>query len=105
VPIRDVTFHDEAGADYDSAFDWYVDRSANAAVRFDEVVQQALLDIARAPQRWPRGSYGTRRFLLRGFPYLLIYQETSAETIQILAVAHTSRRPGYWKERLQGSSQ
>jgi len=100
VPIRAITFHDGAAADYDTAFAWYLERSANSAIRFDEAVEQALRDIARAPQRWPRGSHGTRRFLLRGFPYLLIFQETSAETIRILAVAHTSRRPGYWKERI-----
>jgi toxin ParE1/3/4 len=108
VPIRAITLHDEAAADYDSAFDWYLDHSATAAVRFDQAVERALTEIAQAPQRWPRGSHGTRRFLLHGFPYLLIYheiyQETNVATIQILAVAHTSRRPSYWKERLQGSS-
>jgi toxin ParE1/3/4 len=101
VPIRTITFHDEAAADYDCAFEWYLERSANAAIRFDEAVVQGLTDIARGPQRWPRGSYGTRRFLLRGFPYLLIYREASVEVIRILAVAHTSRRPEYWKQRAE----
>jgi len=71
VPTKVVTLHDEAAADYDAAFEWCLKRSANAAVRFDEAVERALTEIARAPQRWPRGSYGTRRFLLRGFPYVL----------------------------------
>jgi plasmid stabilization system protein ParE len=101
VPIRAIAFHDGAAADYDTAFEWYMERSANAAIRFDEEVERALTDIARTPQRWPAGSHGTRRFLLRGFPYLLINHERSAATIRILAVAHTSRRPGYWKERIE----
>ena len=100
MPTKSVTLHDEAAADYDAAFDWYLVRSPKAAVRFDEAVARALSEIARAPQRWPRGSYGTRRFLLRGFPYLLIYRENSPDAIQVLAVAHTSRRPGYWVERV-----
>jgi len=100
VPAKQVTLHDGAAADYDAAFEWYLERSANAAVRFDEAVERAMTEIARAPQRWMRGSYGTRRYLLRGFPYLLIYRELSSKVIQILAVAHTSRRPGYWKERV-----
>jgi toxin ParE1/3/4 len=100
VPTREVTLHDEAGHDYDAAFEWYLERSPQAAVRFDGAVESALAEIARAPHRWVRGSHGTRRYLLRGFPYLLIYREVSAEVIQILAVAHTSRRPGYWKERV-----
>ncbi len=39
-----------------------------------------------------------RRFLLRRFPYVIIYEIVSDE-IHILAVAHTKRRPGYWKNR------
>jgi toxin ParE1/3/4 len=75
-------------------------RSEHAALRFDAEVEHAITDIARYPNRWPLGSYGTRRFLVRGFPYLLIYRERGAEDIQILAVAHASRQPGYWKSRL-----
>jgi plasmid stabilization system protein ParE len=100
VPTRVVSLHDEAGAEYDAAFDWYLQRSPDAALKFDAEVERATSEIAQAPQRWVRGSHGTRRFLLRGFPFLLIYRELGAETVQILAVAHTSRRPGYWKERV-----
>lgn len=45
--------------------------------------------------RW-EGAY--RRLLLRRFPYAIIYT-VSGNTIRILAVAHTARRPGYWRER------
>lgn len=39
-----------------------------------------------------------RRYILRRFPYSIIYQVT-AEEIRILAVAHHRRRPGYWAQR------
>lgn len=39
-----------------------------------------------------------RRYLLRRFPYSIIYQVT-AEELRILAVAHHRRRPGYWAHR------
>ena len=39
-----------------------------------------------------------RRYLLRRFPYGIIYQVT-AEELRILAVAHHRRRPGYWAHR------
>ena len=42
-----------------------------------------------------------RRFILPGYPYDLIYA-VLAEEIVILAVAHHSRQPGYWQERLAG---
>lgn len=39
-----------------------------------------------------------RRYILRRFPYSIIYQ-VAAEELRILAVAHHRRRPGYWAQR------
>ena len=39
-----------------------------------------------------------RKVRLGKFRFLLIYRDLEDE-IQILAVAHMSRRPGYWKQR------
>ena len=44
---------------------------------------------------WRRGK---RRYVMRHFPYALIYV-VSGEEIRILAVAHHGRRPGYWRSR------
>jgi toxin ParE1/3/4 len=98
VPTDAAEFHHEATAEYAAAFDWYLERSPDAAMRFDAEVDRALAQIIAAPQRWAAGTHSTRRFLLRQFPFTLIYRER-ASTIQIVAVAHTSRKPGYWKER------
>jgi toxin ParE1/3/4 len=35
---------------------------------------------------------------MKRFPYWLVYM-VSEDEIRVLAVAHHSRRPGYWKER------
>jgi plasmid stabilization system protein ParE len=95
-----VEFHDEASAEYDAAFDWYLERSSDAALKFDAEVNRAVAQIVEAPKRWASDAHFTRRFLLRRFPFVLIYRERVSENIQILAIAHTSRRPGYWKDRL-----
>ena len=95
-----VEFHDEASAEYDAAFDWYLERSSDAALKFDAEVNRAVAQIEEAPKRWASGTHFTRRFLLRRFPFVLIYRELDSGNIQIMAVAHTSRRPGYWKQRL-----
>ena len=92
-------FHEEASAEYDAAFEWYLERSPDAALKFDIEVDRALAQIVQFPQRWAAGSHSTRRFLLRQFPFLLIYR-VQPTGVQIVAVAHTSRRPGYWKPRL-----
>ena len=100
MPTRTVELHEEAAAEYDAAYDWYLARSPDAALKFDAEFDHALIDIAQAPQRWVGGPQVTLRFLLRKFPFLLIYRERAGGEIQIAAVAHTSRKPGYWKERI-----
>ena len=42
--------------------------------------------------------YGKRRLLMRRFRHALIYTVVG-DQIRILAVAHHSRRPGYWRGR------
>lgn len=41
-----------------------------------------------------------RRFPLQHFPFFLIYRERGDE-LQIIALAHTSREPTYWRRRLR----
>ena len=38
--------------------------------------------------------------VVEGFPYELIYQFEGTVAV-IIAVAHSSRRPGYWRDREQ----
>ena len=40
----------------------------------------------------------TRGLLMTQFPFRVIYHLTDA-AIEIVALAHTSRRPGYWRGR------
>ncbi|MGO9126371.1 MAG: type II toxin-antitoxin system RelE/ParE family toxin [Terriglobales bacterium] len=100
MPSSAAEFHPEAAAEYDAAFDWYRARSPDAALRFDFEVERAVAQIVASPHRRPLGPYGTRKFLLSRFPFVLFYRERGIEGIQIVAVAHTSRRPGYWKQRV-----
>jgi len=50
-----VDLHDEASAEYDAAFDWYLERSPDAALKFDAEVEHALTQIVEAPERWAAG--------------------------------------------------
>jgi len=75
------------------------ERSERAALRFAREVGRAVASIADAPERSPAGASGTRRFLLQRFPFAVVYRELPS-IIQVLAVAHGRRRPGYWKIRV-----
>ncbi|HET9409306.1 MAG TPA: type II toxin-antitoxin system RelE/ParE family toxin [Candidatus Sulfotelmatobacter sp.] len=74
-------------------------RSPSSASRFDREVTDALQQIASHPHRWPEGLLKARRFLLRHFHYALVYRVKEAGNVQVLAIAHLSRKPGYWKGR------
>jgi toxin ParE1/3/4 len=42
---------------------------------------------------------GSQRLILSRFPYSIVFRERLHD-IQIIAVAHAKRRPGYWSNRL-----
>ena len=67
---------------------------------FSSEVIEALDEISLHPRRSPIfGSKAIRRRLLSGLPYAIIY-EIRTDHIRVLAIMHTSRRPGYWRRRV-----
>ena len=44
-------------------------------------------------------SRNTRRWLVQGFPFGVIYQDGAGE-ILVVAVAHQRKQPAYWERRL-----
>ena len=95
---KPVEFHEEASAELESAFDWYLVKNERIAFEFLEEVDRAIELIAQNPERWPVSARNTRTYLLRRFPFAVVYREFPS-IIQILAVAHGRRRAGYWKGR------
>ena len=98
MAARNVRFHPEAIAEAHAAYEWYAERNPSAADAFISELDHAIRQIKSKPQVWPVHSQGTRRFLFRRFPYGVIYRIIES-TIQVIAVAHGRRRPGYWRSR------
>jgi toxin ParE1/3/4 len=61
-------------------------------------MDRALSFLLEFPHAAKRVDAIHRSFKLRRFPYSIIYR-ISAEELVIVAVAHTLRRPGYWRSR------
>jgi toxin ParE1/3/4 len=99
MSIRQVDVHPEAIAEAQAAALWYRARSAAAAHAFLAELDRAIEKIAEDPGIWPRYVGGTQRFLLKRFPFSVVYRLV-ANRIEVLAVAHGRRKPGYWKGRL-----
>jgi plasmid stabilization system protein ParE len=95
---RPIGFHPEALAEAVAAAAWYRERSTRAAAAFEAEISHAMNRIAAAPDRYPRYVDESRRILLRRFPYAIVYR-VHADSIEIVAVAHGRRRPGYWRTR------
>ncbi|MBK9266137.1 MAG: type II toxin-antitoxin system RelE/ParE family toxin [Polyangiaceae bacterium] len=114
--MTEIRFHPAAGDEVEEAYKFYGEHNPAAAARFAAEVGRALDVIREAPLQSPSGARNTRRFILRGFPFTIIYRVTQAAKaavgptraaslrrsrtiVTIIAVAHHSRRPGYWFDR------
>jgi plasmid stabilization system protein ParE len=99
MAVKALELHPAALEELRSAVVWYRERNQSAAINFAAELDRAIDLVASSPERWPRGEHGTRKFVLQRFPFAIVYREKE-DVIQVLAVAHGHRRPGYWKARL-----
>ncbi len=97
--LRQIDLHPEAVAEGQAAAHWYRERSGSAALAFLAELDRAIEKIAEGPEIWPPYIAGTRRFLLQRFPFSVVYRPIS-NRIEVVAIAHGRRKPGYWKGRL-----
>ena len=89
----------EAEEELAEAIAFYRERaSISVAIAFLAEFTRAARLIAANPGLGTRTSRERRLFPLHRFPYSLVYRAED-EGIRIGAVAHHSRRPGYWHSR------
>lgn len=97
--VRAIEYLDEAIEEAEAAARWYAERSASAASGFADEIDAAIAAIEQSPNAWPGYDHGTRHYLLRRYPFSIVYR-VEATRILIVAVAHGHRRPAYWKSRV-----
>jgi plasmid stabilization system protein ParE len=99
-----VRISEEAEAEMAEAARWYEMHRPGLGIEFLDAVDTSVTRVAEAPRMGtlvPRGSDETiRRRPVRRFPYHVVYMELP-DRLQILAIAHDRRRPGYWVGRLR----
>jgi len=94
-----LEYLEQALEEGEAAARWYAERSTTAAAAFSDEIDAAESAIVRLPEAWPPFDHGTRRYLLRRFPFSVVYRVES-DRIVIVAIAHGRRRPGYWRSHL-----
>jgi len=93
-----IEIHPEVYSELEQARSWYEDRARGLGIKFLDEVDRAINTIRQFPDTWPPYFEGTRRFLLHRFPFAIVYRHKKNK-IQVFALMHLRRKPGYWKER------
>jgi plasmid stabilization system protein ParE len=91
-------FHPEAEQEMFAALDYYGEIDSLLAQDLQARLADALARIEEHPHQFPPYLLGTRRCLLRRFPYTIVFDVTPASVL-VLAIAHQHQRPGYWSHR------
>lgn len=99
-----LPFHPDALIELDQAVAWHErERAGYGSLLFEEVIrkvdQATSLPRSGAPVMGFDARHDVRKYVVRRFRYVLITAIVE-EQITVIAVAHTSRAPGYWRDRL-----
>ena len=89
----------------DEAMAYYEDERPGLGLELLDAIEETVAFAAEVPAGGEhRGSeldaFETRRFVVRRFPYL-VYVARIGERREVVAIAHASRQPGYWRDRLK----
>ena len=68
-------------------------------IKFELAVENAVKMALANPGGGRSSNKGTRRWLVKGFPFSVVYRATSVEFL-VVAVVHHRRKPGYWADRI-----
>ena len=96
-----IRFRPQAAAELAADFRYYEKRYPGRGRRFVAAVDMALARIAEAPGRYAiLYEPDIRSAKVQRFPYRVVYLVVD-EIVDVIAVAHAKRRPGYWRRRLR----
>ena len=95
--------HPDVAAEIEAAALWYEGRGTGPGEEFVAAVEDAIAIICEAPAAWPLwpgapSEESIRRYVMRRYPFAIAFLDEQREVI-VIAVAHTSREPFYWRDR------
>ena len=93
----------QAADEAEAAAAWYEQERPGLGAEFFEAIE-AGLDVIEdgflplSPMPGISGNQGGKRLILRRFPYDIVVVDRGDERL-VVAFAHHSRKPGYWRDR------
>ena len=97
--MKRLTYLSIAEIELAEAADYYEAWQPGVGRAFLDAIRTAGERIQRAPETWAFLQQPVRSYRVSPFPYRLLYRDLP-DRVQIIAVVHLSRKPGYWKKRL-----
>ena len=94
-----VRFFKIAQIELDSAVEYYNGERSGLGYELLWEVFAAIDRIKEFPEAWGSFHKGTRRCLVRRFPYGVVYKHLD-DLILIVAIANLHQEPGSWVERI-----
>lgn len=100
-----VRILEEAAEEAAEAAAWYESERPGLGTEFSDAINYAIDLIEEnilplLPLAGEAGALGAKRIILKRFPYDIVSVKRPGETL-VVAVAHHSRKPGYWRDRMK----
>ncbi len=100
---RRIIILEQAAEEAIEAAAWYEQERPGLGIEFNhainaalDLLEQDIVPLARLPKI--TGSSGAKKLVLKRFPFDIVVRESDDEMI-VVAIAHHSRQPGYWRSR------
>jgi plasmid stabilization system protein ParE len=94
-----IIVHPAATADLNNAAAFYSEQAnKQLGLALITELEKATSLLSGNPELGTPWVSGTRRFVLRRFPFNIVYR-LFPDHLFIIAIAHQKRRPGYWQRR------
>jgi len=97
----EIVYNQNATIEGIEAAVWYEERSEGLRHSFLKKWKEAENRMVANPELNRRFQDDLRRCRFETFPYALIYRLHNDLKIEVVAVMHLNRRPGYWNEEEQ----
>jgi plasmid stabilization system protein ParE len=98
--VTPILFAITASQELEAAIRWYEERREGLGAELYDATVAGIELIATHPEIGVLrpGPVPTRQLVLQRFPYKIVYR-VRAHDLYVVAIAHTSRSPGYWRDR------
>ena len=93
-----VEFHPSASEELEAASSFYEGRRPGLGEELADEIEDVCVLLSEYPAIGRKVDEAHRSVPLRRFPFVLFYL-VRANVVQIIAVAHKRKRPGYWRRR------